>query len=338
MDVGIIQQSIMSTIRKLLALAVMVLFCTASGTDLRAQAAGNAFLNESFQASIRSQGLPHSTHNIHQPNIQTSPVFTTTDSTIYVDVSALMNVQADKYVAIFALEQVGSTLDSATQIIDGRIDAFIDSIRRYGIAEKDIHIDVVSQVPMYSYQVEQKLYSHTFNEIPIGFSLRKNIHVGYKDSEILGKLVSAAARQEIYDIVKVEYIVNDVESVYDSLRREAISTIQKKLKDFSKLGLQIASSSPMIAEGSGATMPIERYVAFSAFGSSSIKGSEAGRGTHYGHIEVNPADKPKTIYYNRIPFTAYDLVLNPSFVKPVVQFTYRLTVQYRLERGKERGA
>ncbi|MGE3799570.1 MAG: SIMPL domain-containing protein [Candidatus Kapaibacterium sp.] len=322
---------------KLFAYSIFcLLLSTISYIDLAAQAAGNAIVNQSVQGSNRPDYAPNSTHNPENSYNRSASRFAVTDSTLVLDVSALMNVPADEYVAIFALEQVAPTADSATHLMNERIEKLVNEVKRYGVGEADLHVDVVSQIPMYSYQVEQKLYSHTFNEIPVGFSLRKNIHIRYAKPEVLEELVAVAAQQEIYDIVKVEYIVRDVAAAYDSLRSVAITAIQKKVKDFERLGVQITQAPPIILEGSGATTPVERYVSFSAFGSTSITASDAGREALYGSVKVNPADKPKTIYHNRIPFTSYDVVVNPSVVEPAVQFTYQLAVQYRLKKVREK--
>ena len=67
------------------------------------------------------------------------------------------------------------------------------------------------------------------------FELKKNIHVRYTDNKIVDALLIEAAKKEIYDIVKVDYIVKDNDEVYDTLRRASVDLMNKKLKEFHML-------------------------------------------------------------------------------------------------------
>ena len=34
------------------------------------------------------------------------------------------------------------------------------------------------------------------------------------------------------------------------------------------------------------------------------------------------------MFYNKLPYHKYDIVINPAILEPVVQFTYSLTLKY----------
>src|SRR6185436_15563171 len=52
------------------------------------------------------------------------------DTTMYVTVTGLSNVKADNYVAIFAVAQMGSSVDSATILAGDRIKRFTESLKK----------------------------------------------------------------------------------------------------------------------------------------------------------------------------------------------------------------
>jgi hypothetical protein len=48
-------------------------------------------------------------------------------------------------------------------------------------------------------------------------------------------------------------------------------------------------------------------------------------------IEYNYADKNTTVYYEKLPYSRFDVVLNADAVEPTVQFYYSVTAQYKLQ-------
>ncbi len=77
-------------------------------------------------------------------------------------VSILLNQSADTYLAVF----------------NARVTNFVNGLKQYGIPETNIYIDMVSLLPVFGLEAtEEKLFSKTFNEVPQGFELQKNIHI-----------------------------------------------------------------------------------------------------------------------------------------------------------------
>jgi hypothetical protein len=75
------------------------------------------------------------------------------------------------------------------------------------VKEKDVFTDMLSFVPVYEIETTRKLFSKTYQEVPAGFEIQKNIHIKFTDARILDQLVTAAAKEEIYDLVKVDFFV-----------------------------------------------------------------------------------------------------------------------------------
>ena len=68
---------------------------------------------------------------------------------------------------------------------------------------------MISFVPVYQYETEKKVFNRkTYNEVPAGFELKKNIHIKFSDPEQLNEFISILSNYEIYDLVRVDYFSN----------------------------------------------------------------------------------------------------------------------------------
>jgi uncharacterized protein YggE len=168
-------------------------------------------------------------YNTVQQPVRAQSVFIN-DSIMVIDANILMNQKADAYIAIFSLVQVGNTLENVNNQLNERILSFTNELIRLGIRKEDIVVDMVSQVPIYTFEVQKKLFSKSAIEVPVGYELKKNVHVKYYRNEQLDALLISAAKYEIYDLAKVDYIVNNLDSLYDIMRKKSTDIIHKKTK------------------------------------------------------------------------------------------------------------
>ncbi len=252
------------------------------------------------------------------------PVKATVQGDVLVlEVNAMMNVKADSYLAIFHLNQLGQSAEEADSLINGRIEGLLDRLEREKIATADVFVDMLSFVPVFEIEETRKLFSRTYQEVPAGFEIQKNIHLRFTDPRVLDRIVTAAAKEEIYDLVKVDYYISDQGARYDTLRLFAQRTMQQKLDHFEKLGLKIEESHRTGGERNGAYFPLERYTTYSANSRSSLNSRRKGQ-------LVNDIRKASTLFYNKVPYSSFDLVLHPEITEPPVQFTYNLTLHCRL--------
>ncbi|MFI5150510.1 MAG: hypothetical protein ACHQRM_12305 [Bacteroidia bacterium] len=246
------------------------------------------------------------------------------DSVIEMGIKALMNVRADSYVAIFGITQVSETIDSCNRLMNERVNGFITRLVAMGIDKKEIYVDFVSQVPVFEYEVEKKLFSKKYNEIPKGFELKKNIHVGYHKSEVLDEMLSMAAKNEIYDLVKVDYIIDNVQAVNDTLRIQSVRALNRKMDDMKKLaGIKLNAKFEVVAEDQRCFYPIDRYRSYTAFNNVSlpvIKKSAISSGYQ--------SPKSLSLYYDKLPYSNYEIVINPRVIEPEAQFTYNMRLRY----------
>lgn len=243
------------------------------------------------------------------------------DNVMLFNVHVLKNVEASEYVAIFNMTQVGKTADEVNSLMNTRFEGFKKAAKQQGLDEKDIVLDMVSFIPVYEYEVEKKIFSKSYNEVPKGFELQKNIHVRYKDKNKLNDLVTIAAKNEIYDLVKVDYTVNNPDQIYLELQTKAIEFLNKKLTNFQKLGIRLDTVYRVITDKNAVFYPNNRYSSYEAHSSTSVDNMKK-------RSSVSKARKPKTIYYDKLPYENFDVVINPTVLEPAVQYTYNLQVKF----------
>jgi hypothetical protein len=148
--------------------------------------------------------------------------------------------------------------------MNARIDGFTQSgegARREGEGRLPGHAQ--SFVPVYEIETTRKLFSKTYQEVPAGFEIQKNIHVRFTDARILDRLVTAAAKEEIYDLVKVDFFVVDQERMLRhtaNVRHQAPATETRQLRQSS--GFKVEESHRTGAEKNGAYFPLDRYTAY----------------------------------------------------------------------------
>jgi uncharacterized protein YggE len=245
---------------------------------------------------------------------------------LIIECQTLMNAKADSYLLIFNLTQVGQTAKEADDLITKRMTPFLEGLKAMGIQSSDIYVDMVYLIPMYEFAVEKKLFSKTYNEVPNGFEMQKNLHIRFKKSDMIDDIVTLSATNEIYDLVTIEYFVKDTQAIYDSMSTRAVQHIQKTVAKYEKLGLKVEGEFRVISEKKKAIYPENQYTNYESFVSQSLDAAK--------NRTVTTMRKPKTVAYNKLPYDNFDIVINPEFLEPVVQYTYKLQVRYFLNKDK----
>lgn len=244
-------------------------------------------------------------------------------NTLVLEVNAMINAVADSYLAIFHITQLGQSAAEADSLMNARIARMQARVKAHGVKDADFFSDMLSFVPVYEIEATRKLFSTTYQEIPAGFEIQKNIHIRFTDARILDKLVTAAAIEEIYDLVKVDYFVGGQSACYDTLRSVAFKLLQRKLDGFAKLGLRLEESHRTAGEQNGAYFPLDRYTSYQTRTQTSLNSRRKGQ-------VVNDVRKPVTQFYNKVPYGQFDIVLHPEITEPPVQFTYNITMHCQL--------
>ncbi len=271
-----------------------------------------------LQQTYDNQGY---TQNVYTPESFTSKL----EHELTIKVNGLMNLEADRILLVFNLTQIGENAVEVDDLINSRINGLKTDVQKLGIMDKDIYVDMIYLIPMFEYEVEKKLFSKTYNEVPAGFEMQKNIHISFSDINLVDDIVTLAAKNEIYELVKMDYFVENTEAAYDTLRLRSSKLIKKKLDIYDDLDLQLSDTFHIINESAYAIYPESQYSDYEGFVSQSIEAVKKKSG-------VTTIRKPKTIAYDQVPYNKFDLIINPYIHQPAVQFIYSLEIKYAIIR------
>lgn len=297
-----------------------LLLCTLilllSDNQSQSQATGN--VNYNNRKSIGNSHYQSSPQNV-LPNASISST-----NGLTFDVRVLSNQQASSYVAIFNLTQVGKTAAETNDLMRKRYDHFVQPLKSVGIVDSMLHLDMLSFIPLYEYEVEKKLFSKNNNEVPKGFELQQNVHIAFSNQVQFAAIMKAAAAQEIYDLVKIDYVVEDQEAIYTEMRQRAVANLTEQLDLYQKaLGIDLTNAQRTLAEDKQVVFPEQRYSAYKAFANvSSSDVTEKGK--------TRDMYKPSTRYYDKVNYTNFDIVLHPNVVEPAVQYLYHIQLYIQL--------
>jgi uncharacterized protein YggE len=243
---------------------------------------------------------------------------------IVVSVKGLANVKADAYTAIFSTSQTGKTTKEVNELIDQRITQSLNEIRlKKGV---ETFVDMISFVPVYEYEVEKKVFNRkTYNEVPAGFEVKKNIHIKYSDPNQLNEFISILSNNEIYDLVRVDYFSNTLETIKKEMMNKAKLLIQEKIKNYEVLlGDTFANAEKRIADDYLVNVPVEMYKSYEAYNSSSLNLKKAAN--------INQVSKSATLYYQPIMGKEFDFIINPTVLEPVIQIQYEVKIAINREK------
>lgn len=241
---------------------------------------------------------------------------------MFLEASVLMNVPADEYVAVFGVSQECATVPECGQKIDGVVQEFSGTVQRLGVERNDLNVDFVSQNRIYEFRIAGDLAKEEL----AGFEVKKNVSIHYRDKLLLDKLIVAASRSKIFDLIKVDYIVKDQGVVENRLMEEAAKIIKQKAARYEQLlGVKAEPPVRIYAEKPSIYFPVEMYDSYTAQESESLSNTyDRDRGRY----AIQGARKSKTFFFNALNGDGFDVVINPVTVEPVVQFTLYLKVEY----------
>ncbi|NQX90837.1 MAG: SIMPL domain-containing protein [Flavobacteriales bacterium] len=299
---------------------VLIIILLFAAQEAFSQVAGNIIYNESARWQFQNQ--------VEQ--LRATPP---ASNMVNFEINAICNIQADSYLAIFHVTQAGASAREADSLINQRINSFKASLEQKRLKDTEVVIDMLSMVPVYHVEVTKQLFSKTYTEIPAGFEIQKNIHVHFKDVQVLDQIITSAAMEEIYDLIKVDYYVKNVEAIYDSLRHLATELLADRVAQFEEIGVPLKDQWRYVTDRQGVYFPLDRYTTYESVSSTSIEAAQKKR--RGGETYVPRRKKNKTLFYNKVPYTSYDIVVNPEIIEPAVQYVYNLQVRFEVERPKE---
>jgi uncharacterized protein YggE len=285
-----------------------------------AQASGNAGYSQSG-GNTRAKQNERSKRVLQQSELPPSA------TSMFVEANVLMNVKADEYVAVFGVLQEGATVEECNQKMDATVSEFAGQLKQLGISGDDTFVDFAAQNKIYGFQVTGAIAKERL----VGFELKKNVSVHYKDKLLLDKLVIAASKSKIFDLIKVDYVVKDPAGVQSKLMDDAAQVIKQKAATYERLlGIKLQPPIQVYAEKPSIYFPSEMYDSYTASESEEMS-SDSDRQKY----TIQGARKSRTFFFNGLNADGFDHVTNPVVIEPVVQFTLYLKVKYEIEPVKK---
>ena len=239
----------------------------------------------------------------------------------FIEAYVLMNAAPDEFVAVFGASQEGATAAESNQKVSAQIERFLTAAAGLGVKRADTYVDFTTQNRVYNFTPAT---DGTIRERLEGFETKKTIAVRYTDRAVLEKLVAAAAQASIFDLIKVDYVINDMSKIRGRLFEEASRVIKQKEESYTRaLDLRIKRQA-IFQETYETYYPAELYQTYTAFESGAVEQSYDSR------MRVVRERKSSTSFLEPLDRSAFDVIINQAGLEPVVQNTLYLRVRYYL--------
>src|SRR6476660_3988023 len=226
----------------------------------------------SLTLSAQDAGNVNYNGNRYQsPQQSTFPVTTSSQDEMTITIRGIYNEKATAKIATFSILQVGKTADETTALMDERIEKVISDLQAF---DKTVEVvtDMISFVPTYAYEVEKKIFNpKTYNETPTGFELKKNLIIKFRNTNDMDKVLAVRAKQEIYDLAKVDYVTTNYDQIHDIMMNKAIEEFKQKLTNYSMImNTDLSRKEKIVQEGYNVTYPIESYRNYQAYAAANV--------------------------------------------------------------------
>ena len=243
-----------------------------------------------------------------------------------IEASVITNLKPDAYVVVFGINQEAIGAAASNQKVNAKVDEFTRALRLLGIDTDDIFVDFITQTRVYDYTVN----GSRATENQTGFETKKTMAIRYYRREQFERIVTAAADLQIFDLIKVDYIVKDFDGVRKRLFEEAVRVIKNKEERYIKsFGVALIPVG-LANEHYDAFYPSDSYERYQAY-----ETGDAYAYTSSGSSSKVIQRKSFTFFYEPFEASRFDRVLQPVGIEPVVQFCLYLRMQYDTPKPKQ---
>ncbi|GAB3651138.1 hypothetical protein GCM10027594_26310 [Hymenobacter agri] len=255
-----------------------------------------------------------------------------TDSTFVLGANVMQHVRADSYVAVFGLRQEATTVSAAEKRLAARVQHFTGRLRQLGIDGKDVYTDIITQQRIKDLRAVKDREANAFvnfhaEEYVRGFESTRNVVVSFRRISLLNEMLVAAAADSVFDLVKVDYIVNKPEEVYDNLFKAAAEVINRKKEKYLLLTTaRLRPAAQPYAEQFSSFVPAGQYQTYEAVIATPFVYDYRQNYSYKGLRTLT------TYYYSPPSADGFDRVINPVVVEPAVTYTLAIQVKYTTAR------
>lgn len=243
-----------------------------------------------------------------------------------IEASVITNLKPDAFVAVFGINEEALGAAASNQKVNIKASEFAKALSTMGIGPQDLFVDFITQNRVYDYSVEGTRATENLT----GFETKKTIAVRYKNRDLFERIVTAAAGLQIFDLIKVDYVVSDFDAVRRRLFVEAVKVIKAKEDSYVKSFGVTLTPVGLASEKYDAFYPSDTYERYQAFET----GDAYTYSTTTGSSRVTKR-KSYTFYYEPFDASRFDTVLEPLGIEPVVQFSLYLRMQYDSTKKKD---
>jgi uncharacterized protein YggE len=237
----------------------------------------------------------------------------------FLDAYVLMNVKADTYVAAFGVSEEAPTVAEARAKVGAVMAKFSHDVGTWN-AQRHLKSDFVGQNRVYDFE----LNGNTATEKLVGFDVKENASITCASVDEVDELIALAAKDGIFDLIKVDYVVTDQGAAKEQILEAASKVIHQKEADYQRLlGISLKGTPQLYADKFDMILPTESYVSYQA-----SEGETIDPGFQTERYAVHGARKMRTFYYKPLNGKGFDKVINPVVTEPVVQFTLYLKLRY----------
>lgn len=278
-----------------------ILACSLAAQQLSAQIAGN-INNEPYAVAY-----PENMINISYPS----------SSGTYISIKGMANIKPDALVAIYAVQQTGKTVQETNELMDNRVKEVEAGLKKF--SDVKVYTDMITMVPLYELQAEKKLFSKkTYNEVPAGFELKKNIHIQFKRGDQINEIMKVLSEFEIYDLVRVDYTINNIDSIKKEMITKARGLMLERIKNYEALiGDAFSNKEKNVSDGFKIYLPTEMYRKYTLYQNTSLS-------KNLNPDRINATYKASTNFYMPVANKDFDFVINPTLLEPAVQVLYEI--------------
>jgi uncharacterized protein YggE len=246
-----------------------------------------------------------------------------TDSTFLIQANVLLNAVADNYVVTFGAADSAANLAESNNRINRRIVAFTRSLAAFHIKPADIYVDMTSQNRIYDYTLKRNLAEQYVK----AYEVKKNVIIKFKNITDLDNIMLAAAKYEIYDLIKVDYLMNDPGKIHADLFKQAVNIINQKKEMYTlATNVKLVPGSVIYMDDMQTYFPTQLYKTYTAESSSNIS-------AEYTTLIRKDLKRQTTYYYDKIDYSGFDLIINPAITEPAVEFALTLQIVFKVDKA-----
>lgn len=276
-----------------------------------------------FSQHIGNQAYTNNYQSQHRYPLQNKSIFYT-DSTLIINANVLLNKEADFYSISIGVNQEGKTVSECIDQINVRIKNVEKGLNKIGIKKESIAIDFISETKIYDHKIEGK----EITEYLVGYVIKKNIILRTKSVDAIEKIVNVCSKEDIFDIIKVDYINEDIEAINTLLFEQAMTIIKSKKERILKYSsIKLTDEYRVVSDNLLTYYPKNLYQKYSeAFETSTIH-------HQYSSYIRKDVRKSSTFYYDGIEYEmSIDKIIDEVSPNIGIQYVMNIQMIYELEK------